>query len=165
MINYKKLYKKMHKAKLSTNKFLKDDDFLIPEANDEVNNILNSINPKITKVPHENLWIVTCKGGHVGKNKFYRIFFPIKANTQKDAATKAIWTGRVKHHHPDVILDMPRRVSKEEFEKQVIENGQNPYFKFKNVNEQNRYISDNPEWGKIFLDSLEDDPHTENIKK
>jgi hypothetical protein len=40
---------------------------------------------------------------------------------------------------------MPRRVSKEEFEKQVIENGQNPYFKFKNVNEQNRYISDNPE--------------------
>jgi hypothetical protein len=55
LINYKKLYKKMHKAKLSTNKFLKDDDFLIPEANDEVNNILNSINPKITKVPHENL--------------------------------------------------------------------------------------------------------------
>lgn len=48
---------------------------------------------------------VTCKCGHVGKQYFIRISFPINADSGKEASEIARSLPRVKHDHKDAILD------------------------------------------------------------
>ena len=97
-----------------------------------------------------NYYLVRTKCGHVGKNHYVEITFPIKAETGKDAARIARQIPRVKHHHWDAIIDC-RKVAREEYEKQVRINNNDPYLQIKSKQEQkqiedlikDRMITDN----------------------
>ena len=82
-----------------------------------------------------NYYLVRTKCGHVGKNHYIEITFPIKAETGKDAARIARQIPRVKHHHWDAIIDC-RKVAREEYEKQVRINNNDPYLQIKTKQEQ-----------------------------
>ena len=48
---------------------------------------------------------VTCKCGHVGRQFFVRVDFPVNADSGKEAAEIARFIPRVKHDHKDAILN------------------------------------------------------------
>lgn len=79
---------------------------------------------------------VTCKCGHVGKEFFIAIDFPIVAQNRKDASAIARYIPRVKHHHKDAIIDC-KEITKEEFYTIKNQNKSNPYLRCSNVQEQN----------------------------
>ena len=78
---------------------------------------------------------VTCKCGHVGKQHFIRIDFPVCADSKKEAAEIARYIPRVKHDHKDAILGCVE-IDFEEY--QIIQkiNENDPYLKCKNIQEQ-----------------------------
>ncbi len=78
---------------------------------------------------------VTCKCGHVGKQFFIRIDFPVNADSGKEAAEIARNIPRVKHDHKDAILNCVE-IDYEEY--QIIQkiNNNDPYLKCKNPQEQ-----------------------------
>lgn len=59
-------------------------------------------------------YIVTAKCGHVGRDYYIPIDFPIRAESRIEAAKVARYIPRVKHHHKDAILNC-REVSFEEY--------------------------------------------------
>ena len=78
---------------------------------------------------------VTCKCGHVGRQFFVRIDFPVNADSGKEAAEIARNMPRVKHNHKDAILNCVE-IDYEEY--QIIQkiNNNDPYLKCKNPQEQ-----------------------------
>ena len=78
---------------------------------------------------------VTCKCGHVGRQFFIRIDFPVNADSGKEAAEIARNMPRVKHNHKDAILNCVE-IDYEEY--QIIQkiNNNDPYLKCKNPQEQ-----------------------------
>lgn len=78
---------------------------------------------------------VTCKCGHVGRDHYVRIDFPVNADSAKEAAAIARGIGRVKHHHKDAILAC-REIDFEEYEILQKMNARDPYLRCKNVQEQ-----------------------------
>lgn len=80
-------------------------------------------------------YAVTTKCGHVGKGKFYIVTFAVKALTKKEAAEKARWIPRVKHHCSDVILDI-KEISYDAYELLREENNNNPYLRCNNPQDQ-----------------------------
>lgn len=83
-----------------------------------------------------NYYLVTTKCGHVGKNHYIEITFPVIAETGRDAAKIARQFPRVKHHHWDAIKNC-QKVSKILYDKQVIANRNDPYLKIRTKREQN----------------------------
>lgn len=81
-------------------------------------------------------YIVTTKCGHVGKNKYIVIDFPVLAENGKDAARKAREIPRVKHHHKDAILNV-KEVTLEDYNKSIEMNHNDDYLKCSNRQEQN----------------------------
>lgn len=77
----------------------------------------------------------TVKAGHVGRNNHIEINLFIIAETKKEAAQKARWTPRVKHHDKGAIVDIVE-ITQEEFDAGKTENSMNPYFRAKNIQEQ-----------------------------
>ena len=59
---------------------------------------------------------VICKCGHVGKQHYIEISFPIIAENGREAAKKARYLPRVKHHHKDAIINV-RKITDEEYTK------------------------------------------------
>lgn len=92
---------------------------------------------------------VTCKCGHVGRDHFVRISFPIIAQTAKDAAAVARYIPRVKHDHKDAILDCVE-IDEEEFRSICELNNQDPYLRCSNAQEQDNIID--------FASRIEDEP-------
>lgn len=78
---------------------------------------------------------VTCKCGHVGRDHFIRIDFPIRATNGKEAAEIARMLPRVKHHHKDAILACVE-ITEEEFETLKEKNKYDPYLRCVNPQEQ-----------------------------
>ncbi|OHE26361.1 MAG: hypothetical protein A2Y45_08230 [Tenericutes bacterium GWC2_34_14] len=85
-------------------------------------------------------YIVTVKGGHVGKTHYIPLKFPIQATSKKEAALIARQIPRVKHHHKDAVLDVIA-VTEEMFQQQLMENDQDPFLKIKSKHQQ-REIDD-----------------------
>ena len=83
---------------------------------------------------------VTAKCGHVGKGNYIPISFAITAYDAKHAAQIARRKGRVKHDHPDAIINV-EKISREEFNDLRAKNAADPYLQCKNVQEQ-RAIAD-----------------------
>jgi len=81
---------------------------------------------------------VTCKCGHVGKEKYIPITFYVLANSKKDASRKAKNFPRVKKDHKDAVLDA-KEVSTEEFIKGIKENDKDPYLLAKSIQDQRRF--------------------------
>ncbi len=85
-------------------------------------------------------YAVVTKCGHVGRNNYREVTFPINAKSGKEAAEIARWLPRVKHHKKDAIV----RVFEIDYEKYkvLIEINHNDlYLNCKNIQEQNMYCS------------------------
>lgn len=78
---------------------------------------------------------VTCKCGHVGKNYFVRINFPVIAADGKGASAVARYIPRVKHDHKDAILNC-LEISIEDFNELQEINRNDPYLQCGNKQEQ-----------------------------
>jgi hypothetical protein len=101
-----------------------------------------------------NFYKVIAKCGHVGKTRYYKGVFYLKAENGKDAAAKARQLPRVKHNHKDAILAV-QKVGYDEFITGKKEQSENPYFKCKNSTEQ-----------KLIVDKIAKDIYTEtNIEQ
>lgn len=85
-----------------------------------------------------NLYQVTAKCGHVGKNFYVIKTFPVKASNGREAAKIARNIPRVKHHHKDAILCVDE-IEVTEYEKLIQKNNSDPYFHCSNIQEQRMY--------------------------
>jgi hypothetical protein len=84
------------------------------------------------------LYVVSVKGGHVGRHRYMPIEFPIKATSKKEAASIARARPRVKHDHPDAILSVTH-VTEEVFMDTVRRNREDPYLHVRSKHEQRRF--------------------------
>lgn len=88
-----------------------------------------------------NYYAVTAMCGHVGRNNYIAITFPINAEDGKEAAEIARWIPRVKHHVKEAILDV-RKINFEEYQKLSKINNSDYYLKACSRQEQNLYCDD-----------------------
>lgn len=98
-------------------------------------------------------YVVTCKFGHVGRDKFLPLDLPIKAFNKKEASAKAKKIGGVKRDHPDWCLKGPTEISREEYEELRIKLANDPYW-----NKKTRQNLD------LFRDRLVNEPNYTNIR-
>jgi transcriptional regulator with XRE-family HTH domain len=87
--------------------------------------------------PPRKYYIVTAKCGHVGRNKYKEAKFPLMAYDASEAANIARNKARVKHDHPDAIIET-KEVSKEEYLTQKEINNNDPYFRCNSRSEQKK---------------------------
>lgn len=62
-------------------------------------------------------YLVKCKFGHVGRNKYLPLEIPILANSMKEASLIAKKVRGVKKNHKDWCLELPKVVSYEDYKK------------------------------------------------
>ncbi|MDY0214415.1 MAG: hypothetical protein RBS24_02690 [Bacilli bacterium] len=98
-------------------------------------------------------YVVTCKFGHVGRDKYLPLDVPIKAFNKKEASEKAKKLGGVKRDHPDWCLKEPQEITREEYDALRI------------------ILTTDPYWNKktrqniaLFKDRLVDEPNYTNIR-
>jgi hypothetical protein len=96
-------------------------------------------------------YLVLCKCGHVGRDKYIPIYFTVCAENGEEAAYIARYIPRVKHNHKDAILEC-KRVDYETFIEQVAINNADPYLLCKSKHEQNAIMSQ-------IKDRLVDEPN------
>lgn len=102
-------------------------------------------------------YAVITKCGHVGKDKYREVIFPINADSGKEAAEIARWIPRVKHHKKDAIIDVTE-IDYIEYKALLEKNLNDPYLQCRNVQEQNKYCVDlYLEIKEMRPDRLEDD--------
>ena len=83
----------------------------------------------------DSYFAVVCKCGHVGRNNYILITFPVIANSKKEAARIARNIPRCKHHHKDCIREVTK-ISYEQFLQIEQENNNDPYLKCSCIQEQ-----------------------------
>ena len=84
-------------------------------------------------------YLVLCKGGHVGRNFYMPIWFPVEAEDGRQAAKIARSIPRVKHDHKDAILDCVK-TDYEGFLAQIEENANDPYLQCRSRHEQDQIM-------------------------
>lgn len=82
-----------------------------------------------------NLYAVTAMCGHVGKNKYIAITFPITAKNARDAAKVARWIPRVKHHVKNAILEV-KKITSNEYNQLIAQNRNDKYLSVHSKQEQ-----------------------------
>ena len=87
----------------------------------------------------QKYYAVHCRCGHVGRDCYVEIVFAIIATSRKDAAEKARWFARVKHNRKNAIINC-YEITREEYEKIIEINKNDPYLKCKNIQEQRSII-------------------------
>lgn len=87
----------------------------------------------------KSYFIVTAKCGHVGKNNYIEIDFPVFSTDGKAAAQHVKELPRVKHDHKDVIINVVA-VDYERYYEQLNINRQDPYLNVTNKQDQKRLI-------------------------
>ena len=85
-------------------------------------------------------YIVTAKCGHVGRDHYIPIDFPIEANSAKEAAQKAKQKPRVKRNHPDSILKV-EQTTLSKYNEQVKKNEDDPYLNVKSKYQQKAFAT------------------------
>ncbi|MBN3489918.1 leucine-rich repeat domain-containing protein [Acholeplasma equirhinis] len=86
-----------------------------------------------------NYYLVTVKCGHVGRDKYMPITFPVMAHDRKQASDIARVFPRVKKDHPDVVISA-ELVTEEQYYKQVEENNKDPYLHIKRKMDQKKIM-------------------------
>ena len=104
----------------------------------------------------EGYYLVTVKGGHVGRQYYYPMQLPIRASSKKEASDRARYLPRVKKNHKDVVLSV-EKISQSAFYQQVSNNDQDPYFNVTSKHQQNIFIEQ-------IKDKLIKDPHYIQMK-
>ena len=97
---------------------------------------------------------VTAKFGHVGRNNYIIKTIPVKAFDAKEAAEKARWTGRVKHHDKNAILEV-KEISENEFEQLMEAKRNDNYFNCCSIQEQRLYCDDI--YSDVIREEFDDD--------
>jgi hypothetical protein len=95
-----------------------------------------------------NYYLVECKFGHVGRNKYIPLNIPVSAYSIKEASKKAKSFRGVKTDHKDWCLKEPKEISFEIYEKKLYEFKNDIYFEKKT---RSRLI--------LFKDRLMDEPN------
>ena len=105
----------------------------------------------------KNCYSVTVKFGHVGRNKFIIKTIPVKAEDGREAANIARWSGRVKHHAKDAIIDVIK-INEEQYQALKKEKELDPFFscsciqdqreKCNGIEEEIHYIDDGIDFEK-----------------
>ena len=80
---------------------------------------------------------VNAKCGHVGKGKYISIDFAVVASSAKEAAARARFFGRVKHHYKDAI-NFVEEIDSNEFNELVNKIANDPYITCDNIQQQRR---------------------------
>ena len=83
----------------------------------------------------QKFYAVQCRCGHVGINHYVKIVFAVIANSRKEAAKKARKFARVKHDKKNAIIDC-HQITRDEYDKILLANKNDPYLKCKNIQEQ-----------------------------
>ncbi len=78
---------------------------------------------------------VKCKCGHVGRNYYIPIDFPVVASNGREAAKIARNFPRCKHHHKDCILEVAE-ISKEEYIELHSLNDDDPFLHCSSIQQQ-----------------------------
>ena len=113
---------------------------------------------------------VTCKCGHVGRQFFVRVDFPVNADSGKEAAEIARFIPRVKHDHKDAILNCVE-IDYEEYAILQKINDNDPYLKCKNPQEQTHIygfaerLETEPKYEKQVIKSRKDVVEFKNKKR
>ena len=102
-------------------------------------------------------YLVLCKAGHLGRNKYMPIWYPVEAEDGKEAAKIARKIPRVKHDHKDAILACVK-TNYEEYCKQAEENKHDPYLCCKSRHEQNQIMP-------LIKDRILAEPHYKKGRK
>ena len=89
----------------------------------------------------KNFYKVTAKCGHVSKQYFIEIDFPVCAENAKEAAKIARSLPRVKHNHKDAIRSV-QEISKQEFIELKRKNNEDQYLKCSSKQEQELLCGD-----------------------
>jgi hypothetical protein len=82
-------------------------------------------------------YIVRAKCGHVGRDHYIPIDFPITATSKKEAAKLARLIPRVKHDHEDAIIFV-KAVTDEEYANQIEKNRNDVYLSVKSKHDQKK---------------------------
>lgn len=98
-------------------------------------------------------YVVTCKFGHVGRDKYLPLDIPVKAFSKKEASAKAKKMGGVKRDHPDWCLKGPTEITRETYEMLREQLVKDPYW-----NKKTRQNVD------LFRDRLVNEPNYTNIR-
>lgn len=80
-------------------------------------------------------YAVICKCGHVGRNKYIPITFPVAATNGREASATARSIARVKHHQKFAIINC-REIDKNEYCRLQKVNSSDPYLRCKNKKQQ-----------------------------
>ena len=99
----------------------------------------------------KNYFAVTVKFGHVGKHKFIIKTVAIIAESGKDAAYKARWMARAKHHAKDAILSV-KKIDAEAYSALREQVNSDPYFNCKNIQQQRKECA-GIEADVVYIDS------------
>ncbi len=93
-------------------------------------------------------YLVRCKHGHVGRNKYLPLIIPVMAHNSREAALKARLRKGVKRNHKDWCLEIPKEVSKADYDCALQIYWSDPYWE----NKTRRNLSE-------FSDRLVDEPN------
>ena len=96
-----------------------------------------------------NYYIVKTKCGHVGRNNYIIIDYPITASSKKEAAQNARHRPRVKHNHKDAIIEV-REVDYNEYLQFKNQFRKNPYIKSSTIQQQRILYPD------YYMDRIEE---------
>ena len=94
---------------------------------------------------------VLCKAGHLGRRFYMPIWFPVEAENGREAARIARYIPRVKHDHPDAIIDCVE-IDYEQYVNQQMINREDPYLRCKSRHEQDQIMS-------LIIDRILPDNH------
>lgn len=85
---------------------------------------------------------VKCKCGHVGRNYYIPIDFPVVASNGREAAKIARNFPRCKHHHKDCILEVVE-ISKEDYVQLQTLNDEDPFLHCHSIQQQRLIVLEN----------------------
>lgn len=88
-----------------------------------------------------NFYLVTLKGGHVGRNNYIVFSYPIYAESGKEAAKIGRALPRVKHDAKDAVLDV-KKISLQEYIQAKQQCDKDPYLRCVNRQEQAAYMDE-----------------------
>lgn len=103
----------------------------------------------------DKYYIVKAKCGHVGRDRYIPIDFPIRAKSKKDAAAIVRRKARVKKNHKDAVLSVVE-VDKKTFDDQQFCNEQDPYLNVRSKHDQNKIMC-------LISFRLQDDTHSKRV--
>ncbi len=107
-------------------------------------------------------YLVTVKGGHVGKHRYYPMTLPILAKNEDDAIREALAMARVKHKTSDDFLAI-QEVAVEAFMEQCRLNCQNTYFQSHNSYDAKEWKRDH--YGELVNDNSTGPPETKKQRR